>query len=201
MAIFRGLSQDIGPVNTSKVYAEQDIELSDLPSYQQDRVRADIAANDLTDARRIVTTLRRQAEICREVAAKASRQPQLESQPDPAPRPRPPRRPAQRALADADADCVEPARRDGRRTRRRRTVTVTAREDPQPAQRRAVPAGLLARHRHGRLRLGRLAHDGELPAGMVGYGGGLGVLVPRWRTSRCASSRPTPTRCSCRASR
>ena len=45
-----------------------------------------------------------------------------------------------------------------------------------------------------------LAHDGELPAGMVGYGGGLGVLflLP---TSRCASSHPTRTRCCCPASR
>jgi PPM family protein phosphatase len=71
VAIFRGLSQDIGPVHTSKVYAEQDIALSDLPTYQQDRVRADIAANDLPDARRIVTRLRHQAELCREVAAAA----------------------------------------------------------------------------------------------------------------------------------
>jgi protein phosphatase len=77
VAIFRGLSQDIGPVNTSKVYAEQDIALSDLPDYQQERVRADIAANDLADARRIVTTLRHQAELCREVAAAATPSPSI----------------------------------------------------------------------------------------------------------------------------
>ena len=72
VAIFKGLSQDIGPLHTSRVYAEQDIALSDLPAYQQDRVRADIAANDLTDARRIVTTLRKQAEVCRAVTASAN---------------------------------------------------------------------------------------------------------------------------------
>jgi serine/threonine protein phosphatase PrpC len=72
VAIFRGLSQDIGPLHTSKVYAEQPIALTDLPDYQQDRVRADIAANDLSDAQRIVRTLRRQAEICRAAAASAS---------------------------------------------------------------------------------------------------------------------------------
>jgi protein phosphatase len=72
VAIFRGLSQDIGPLHTSKVYAEQPIALSDLPDYQQDRVRADIAANDLSDAQRIVGTLRRQAEVCRAAAASAS---------------------------------------------------------------------------------------------------------------------------------
>lgn len=75
VAIFQGLSSDIGPLQMSRVYASQDIALSDLPTYQQDRVRADIAANDLTDARRIVTTLRRQAAVCREAAARASASP------------------------------------------------------------------------------------------------------------------------------
>jgi PPM family protein phosphatase len=75
VAIFRGLSQDIGPLHTSKVYAQQEIALSDLPDYQQDRVRADIPANNLTDARRIVTRLRHQAQLCREVAASASASP------------------------------------------------------------------------------------------------------------------------------
>jgi len=75
VAIFRGLSQDIGPLHTSKVYAEQPIVLSDLPAYQQDRVRADIAANDLTDAQRIVGTLSRQAKLCRAAAASARASP------------------------------------------------------------------------------------------------------------------------------
>jgi protein phosphatase len=75
VAIFQGLSQDIGPLHTSKVYAQQEIALSDLPDYQQDRVRADIAANDLSDAQRIVTTLRRQAAVCRRVAASATQSP------------------------------------------------------------------------------------------------------------------------------
>jgi PPM family protein phosphatase len=83
VAIFRGLSQDIGPVHTSKVFAEQDVALSDLPDYQQDRVRADIAANDLTDARRIVTTLRRQAEVCRKAAATATPSPTATTTPSP----------------------------------------------------------------------------------------------------------------------
>jgi PPM family protein phosphatase len=85
VAIFQGLSQDIGPVHTSKVFAAQDIALSDLPSYQQDRVRADIAANDLTDARRIVTTLRRQAAVCRKAAAEASVSPTVSASPSTSP--------------------------------------------------------------------------------------------------------------------
>jgi serine/threonine protein phosphatase PrpC len=75
VAIFQGLSQDIGPLEMSKVYAAQDISLSDLPAYQQDRVRSDIAADGLTDARRIVTTLRRQAAVCRDAAARAAASP------------------------------------------------------------------------------------------------------------------------------
>jgi PPM family protein phosphatase len=75
VAIFRGLTQDVGPVHTSKVYSQQDIPLADLPAYQRDRVRSDIAANDLPDAQRIVTNLRKQAAVCRAAAAKASASP------------------------------------------------------------------------------------------------------------------------------
>lgn len=69
VAIFRGLTQDVGPFHTSKVYAEQDIALADLPDYQRQRVESDIAAADLGDAQRIVTRLRQQADICRRAAA------------------------------------------------------------------------------------------------------------------------------------
>ena len=72
VAIFRGLTQDVGPIATSELYSDEDIPLADLPPYQQERVRADIPTSGLTDARRIVATLRKQAEICREQAAAAS---------------------------------------------------------------------------------------------------------------------------------
>jgi protein phosphatase len=75
VAIFRGLTQDVGPLHTSKVYERQDIVLADLPTYQRERVQADITANDLRDAERIVATLREQAEICRRAAASASATP------------------------------------------------------------------------------------------------------------------------------
>ncbi|MGH8892041.1 MAG: PP2C family protein-serine/threonine phosphatase [Actinomycetes bacterium] len=66
VAIFQGLSQDVGPLHTSSIYNEEDIALDDLPPYQRERVEADIATNGLADARRIVRTLREQAKICRE---------------------------------------------------------------------------------------------------------------------------------------
>jgi protein phosphatase len=72
VAIFRGLTQDVGPISTSDLYSNEDISLSDLPTYQQERVRADIATSGLTDAQRIVAALRKQAELCREQAEAAS---------------------------------------------------------------------------------------------------------------------------------
>ena len=72
VAIFRGLTQDVGPVATSELYSDEDIPLADLPPYQQQRVLADIPTAGLTDARRIVATLRKQAELCREQAAAAA---------------------------------------------------------------------------------------------------------------------------------
>ena len=72
VAIFRGLSQDIGPVSTSKLYSDEDVALADLPTYQRERVRADIPTSGLSDARRIVGTLREQAALCRELASSPS---------------------------------------------------------------------------------------------------------------------------------
>lgn len=69
VAIFRGLTQDVGPLQTSTLYREEEVALADLPPYQRERLEADIAATDLADAERIVSTLRKQAEICRQQAA------------------------------------------------------------------------------------------------------------------------------------
>jgi len=69
VAIFRGLSQDVGPISTSRLYRTQDIALKDLPAYQRERVESAIATSGLADARRIVRTLQEQAERCREQAA------------------------------------------------------------------------------------------------------------------------------------
>ena len=69
VAIFRGLSQDIGPISTSRLYRTQEIALKDLPAYQRERVESAIATSGLADARRIVRTLQEQAEQCREQAA------------------------------------------------------------------------------------------------------------------------------------
>ena len=72
VAIFRGLPDDIGPVTTSRVHQREDIALKDLPAYQRQRVRAQITAADLSDAERIVETLREQASLCQESSASPS---------------------------------------------------------------------------------------------------------------------------------
>ena len=74
VAIFRGLSQDVGPVQTSRLYRAEDVALSDLPTYQQEQVKAAIATEGLADAERIVERLREQAELC-QAAASASPSP------------------------------------------------------------------------------------------------------------------------------
>jgi protein phosphatase len=71
VAIFRGLTQDVGPLDTSRLYSAEDVALADLPTYQRERVEADITTRGLTHARRIVETLREQAELCRRQAAAA----------------------------------------------------------------------------------------------------------------------------------
>jgi protein phosphatase len=69
VAIFRGLTQDVGPIKTSKLYQREDVALDDLPDYQRERVESEITTSGLSDARRIVTSLREQAEICRNAAS------------------------------------------------------------------------------------------------------------------------------------
>ncbi len=69
VAIFRGLTQDVGPIRTSTLYRAEDIALRDLPTYQQEQVRADIATDGLPDAERLVTQLREQATACRRLAS------------------------------------------------------------------------------------------------------------------------------------
>jgi serine/threonine protein phosphatase PrpC len=64
VAIYRGLTQDVGPIKTSRLYRSEDIPLADLPAYQRERVQSEIPTSGLRDAQRIVTNLREQAEIC-----------------------------------------------------------------------------------------------------------------------------------------
>lgn len=66
VAIFRGLPQDLGPVQLSTIdEVATDVPVSDLPSYSRDRVHRGIVADTRVKAQEIVKTLRQQAEACR----------------------------------------------------------------------------------------------------------------------------------------
>jgi protein phosphatase len=77
VAIFRGLTQDVGPFETSSLYERENIALSDLQPFQRELVRSNLTADGLAGARHIVANLRDQATQCRHarVAATASPSP------------------------------------------------------------------------------------------------------------------------------
>jgi protein phosphatase len=64
VAIFNGVSQTLGPISLSKVHATTEITLSSLPDFQQQRLRAGIAANSLSEAEDIVAAIRSNPESC-----------------------------------------------------------------------------------------------------------------------------------------
>ncbi|HWH26477.1 MAG TPA: PP2C family serine/threonine-protein phosphatase [Pseudolysinimonas sp.] len=60
VAIYRGVQQNLGPIELSTVYQTTHIEISDLPQYQQDAVESTISADNLRDALDIVQRLTEQ---------------------------------------------------------------------------------------------------------------------------------------------
>lgn len=88
VAIFQGLTEDVGPVRTSTLFRDEDIPLADLPTYQQEQVRADIATDGLPAAERLVRQLREQADACRQLAqATPTPAPSPSGSPSPTPAP------------------------------------------------------------------------------------------------------------------
>ncbi|MGI8946914.1 MAG: PP2C family protein-serine/threonine phosphatase [Ornithinimicrobium sp.] len=58
VAIFRGVSQDLGPWALSRPETTTDLALADLPTYYQGRVEASLSADNRSDADSIVSELR-----------------------------------------------------------------------------------------------------------------------------------------------
>ena len=58
VTIFRGLSQDLGPISLSTVEERSDVTVDALPAYYRDQVRRTLSADDRTGADRIVSHLR-----------------------------------------------------------------------------------------------------------------------------------------------
>jgi len=69
VAIFQGISQNIGPWNLSHVIADSGIALSDLPDFYRSRVTATVTKPSIEDARLLVTELRTQAIQCQTTKA------------------------------------------------------------------------------------------------------------------------------------
>ncbi|WP_432564941.1 PP2C family protein-serine/threonine phosphatase [Kineococcus sp. SYSU DK003] len=69
VAIYQGLSQDIGPLQTSHVLETTDIALADLPTTWSNRVEARITSRDLDAARDTVAELEDLAAACRAATA------------------------------------------------------------------------------------------------------------------------------------
>ncbi|TQM55079.1 PP2C family protein-serine/threonine phosphatase [Humibacillus xanthopallidus] len=69
VAIFRGVSQDLGPISLSRVESASDVEMSDLPVDVQGSVQRTIPARDLPDAQAKVQALRAEAIRCQLMAA------------------------------------------------------------------------------------------------------------------------------------
>ena len=69
VAIFRGVSSDLGPIQLSHVADASNVLVSDLPTNIQAALVATIPVKDLAEARAKVTTLRADAAACRALAA------------------------------------------------------------------------------------------------------------------------------------
>jgi len=83
VAVYQGLSQEIGPVRLSELYeVTGGLPVEALPSIFQEQVAESIAADDLGDARRIVERLRREA-----CAAHPPQVPETTASPTPSPSP------------------------------------------------------------------------------------------------------------------
>ena len=69
VAIYQGVSQNIGPWTLSHVIDESDIALSDLPDFYRGKVDSTLSSANLPEARRLVTELRERAMECQTTQA------------------------------------------------------------------------------------------------------------------------------------
>lgn len=64
VAIFQGVSQDLGPVSLSHVRTTSDVVVADLPDFYRAKVEATVAKDTLQDAQSLVDQLRIEASVC-----------------------------------------------------------------------------------------------------------------------------------------
>ena len=73
VAIFQGVNQSVVGLNLSKVYERTDINVSDLPVYEQEAVRGTMEPDTLAAARGVTERLRREADACKKAAEPSPR--------------------------------------------------------------------------------------------------------------------------------
>ena len=69
VAIYRGVSQNIGPWQLSHVIDQSDIALVDLPEFYRSKVDSTLSSANVKDARRLVAELKGQALKCQATRA------------------------------------------------------------------------------------------------------------------------------------
>jgi len=69
VAIYQGVSQNIGPWKLSHVIDQSDIALSDLPEFYRDKVDSTVSSANVQGARRLVADLQVQALQCQATRA------------------------------------------------------------------------------------------------------------------------------------
>ena len=66
VAVYQGVSQDLGPLGLSNLHETTDIEVQYLPAYTQSRLKETIPASSHDEAQKIVENLRSSAEKSKE---------------------------------------------------------------------------------------------------------------------------------------
>ncbi|TPG17155.1 PP2C family protein-serine/threonine phosphatase [Pedococcus bigeumensis] len=64
VAIYQGVSQDLGPIKLSHVESESDVLIDDLPDFERQQVQETIVKDSLTDAQALLNRLRTDALRC-----------------------------------------------------------------------------------------------------------------------------------------
>jgi protein phosphatase len=72
VVVYRGVSQDVGPLRLSHVETRTDVALTDLPDFYRSKVNDTVSADSMGAASKIVADLRSEAQKCQ--AEKASGQ-------------------------------------------------------------------------------------------------------------------------------
>jgi hypothetical protein len=111
VAIYRGVSEGVPLVPLSHLYEVQDLEVSALPVYYQERVRSSIDVSSLTAARETVTELRDAVTRCNQGAPSSSPTPSRSASPSSrtTTKPKPRSTPAPTLASGASSAATSPA--------------------------------------------------------------------------------------------